>query len=184
MALASPAWAADLLHVWFHVLKPAQWYKRDDAVDAMLARRFARRVGPFSYLSADRFLTNRDTARAAILLFDQIPRNCFRGSPAAFAADPLARALSRAAIARGWHRGLPKGQAQFVLLPLMHSEHAEDQRASLHRFAELGDARNLRFAREHARMIFRFGRFPHRNAVLGRRSSAAEQKAIAAGNVW
>lgn len=177
-------WAQDLLHTWFHVLKPAQWYGRDDKVDALLKRRYAALVGPLSYRPSAEFLSDRDTARAAILLFDQIPRNCFRGSAASFATDPLARELTCAAIARGWHRGLPKGQAQFVLLPLMHSEHAADQRESLRRFAELGDPSNLRFARDHARMIFRFGRFPHRNAVLGRISTRAEKRAVAAGNAW
>lgn len=177
-------WAADLLHVWFHVLRPAQWYRGGEAVDALLATRFAHLVGPLSFRPAGEFLTDPDTARAAILLFDQVPRNCFRGSPDAFATDALARALTHGAIARGWHRGLPKGHAQFVLLPLMHSEDPADQRESLRRFAELGDANNLAFARAHSRMIFRFGRFPHRNAVLGRSSNAAEQRAIAAGNAW
>lgn len=181
---ANRPWAADLLHTWFHVLRPAQWYARSDAVDAMLARRYAPLVAPLSYRPAHAFLADPDTARAAILLFDQIPRNVFRGNAAAFATDPLARDLAYGAIARGWHRGLPKGHAQFVMLPLMHSEQAADQRESLRRFAELGAGDNLRFARAHARMIFRFCRFPHRNAALGRQSTQAELRAIAAGNVW
>jgi uncharacterized protein (DUF924 family) len=177
-------WAADLLHTWFHVLRPAQWYGRSDPVDALLTRRFAPLVGPQSTRPARDFLTDPLTARAAILLFDQIPRNCFRDGPGAFAFDPLARALAHGAVARGWHRGLPKGQAQFVLLPLMHSELRADQRESLRRFAQLGDPFNLRFARAHAAMVLRFGRFPHRNAVLGRSSTPAELRAVAAGNAW
>lgn len=177
-------WAADLLHTWFHRLHPQQWYGRNEAVDALLRDRFAHLTGPLSFRPAEEFLRDPDTVRAAILLFDQIPRNCFRDSPQAFAFDPLARELTRGAIARGWHRDLPKGHAQFVLLPLMHSEHPADQRESLRRFAELGDPSNLRFARAHARMVFRFGRFPHRNAVLGRSSTPAELRAIAAGNAW
>lgn len=184
MALVVRPWAADLLHTWFHTLRPAQWYRGGEAVDALLRARFAPLVGPMSYRPANEFLTDPKTARAAILLFDQVPRNCFRDSPEAFATDGLARELTHGAVARGWHRDLPKGHAQFVLLPLMHSENRADQRESLRRFAELGDPSNLGFARAHARMIFRFGRFPHRNAVLGRASSAAEKRAIAAGNAW
>ncbi|MFM5884843.1 MAG: DUF924 family protein [Novosphingobium sp.] len=177
-------WAADLLHLWFHVLRPAQWYGGGTAVDDLLTRRFAPLVGPMSYRPAETFLTDAQSARAAILLFDQVPRNCFRGSAEAFAFDPLARELAHGAIARGWHLGLPRGHAQFVLLPLMHSESRADQRESLRRFAELGDPSNLRFARAHAAMVLRFGRFPHRNAVLGRVTTPAEQRAIAAGNAW
>lgn len=184
MGLAARPWAADLLHVWFHTLRPAQWYRGGEAVDDLLRRRFAPLVGPLSYRPAAEFLADADTARAAILLFDQVPRNCFRGSPDAFATDALARELTHGAVARGWHRGLPKGHAQFVLLPLMHSENRADQRESLRRFAELGDPANLRFARAHARMIFRFGRFPHRNAVLGRPSTPREVRAVAEGNAW
>lgn len=184
MGLAVRPWAADLLHFWFHTLRPAQWYRGGEAVDALLARRFAPLVGPLSFRPAGEYLTDPHTARAAILLFDQVPRNCFRGSEDAFATDALARELTYGAVARGWHGGLPKDHAQFVLLPLMHSENAADQRESLRQFAKLRDPLNLRFARAHAAMIFRFGRFPHRNAVLGRTSTPAEDRAVAAGNAW
>lgn len=184
MGLAARPWAADLLHTWFRTLRPAQWYRGGEAVDALLRARFAPLVGPMSYRPAHDFLTDPDTARAAILLFDQVPRNCFRGTAEAFATDALARELTHGAIKRGWHRALPRGHAQFVLLPLMHSEAAADQRESLRRFAALGDPGNLRFARAHARMVFRFGRFPHRNTVLGRPSTPAEERAVAAGNAW
>lgn len=184
MAAAVQPWAANLLYTWFGVLKPRQWYGRDDALDAMLRRRFAPFVAPLARRSAADFLTDPLTARAAILLFDQIPRNAFRGGSRAFATDPLARTIARGAVARGWHRGLARGQAQFVLLPLMHSERIADQRESLCRFAALGNYRNLQFARDHAAMIARFGRFPHRNDVLGRKSTPAEQRAVAAGHAW
>ena len=83
-----------------------------------------------------------------------------------------------------YYHGSAKAERQFLYMPLMHSERIADERLSLRLFAALGDASTLAFARSHARMIARFGRFPHRNAVLGRRSTAAERRAVEAGNAW
>ena len=131
-----------------------------------------------------RFLSGPVEARAAILLFDQVPRNAFRNSPLAFAFDTKAAAIARAAVPSGWLRGLSVEQRQFLLMPLMHSERIADQRESMRRFTALGSPAIRSFALAHYRMVARFGRFPHRNAVLGRRSTRAEQRAIAAGNHW
>jgi uncharacterized protein (DUF924 family) len=176
-------WAAELLHVWFQVLRPADWWGGSAEIDAMLRRRFARELEALGHRPAREFLTDATTARAAILLFDQIPRNVHRGSPAAFAWDPLARAIARGAIARGWDMAAPRRERQFVYMPLMHSEAIADQLASRAIFATRAPA-NLGFARAHYRMIARFGRFPHRNGVLARASSAAEEAAVAAGFSW
>ncbi|GMM93660.1 DUF924 family protein [Qipengyuania sp. MTN3-11] len=176
-------WARDLLHCWFHKLDPADWFGASESVDALLRRRFGRWLVPFGHRPPDEFLTDRPTARAAILLFDQLPRNLFRDDPRAFGWDRQAVALSRGAIRRGWHRGLYAQEAQFVLMPLMHSETIADQRLSLALFARYAPA-SLPFARSHHRMIARFGRFPHRNNVLGRDSTQAEERAVAAGFDW
>lgn len=184
MAAAPQGWAAGLLHFWFHRLRPPQWFARDDAVDAVLRRRFAPLVRDLSRQPLRKFLRDPLTARAAVLLFDQVPRNSFRDSAQAFAADRLAAAITRAALKRGWHRRLTRVQRQFLLLPLMHSEAIADQRLSLRHFAANGDAGRKGFARSHYRMVARFGRFPHRNAVLGRRSTTAEERAVASGNAW
>ena len=119
-----------------------------------------------------------------MLLFDQLPRNLYRGSPRAYAFDPLARAIAKGALARRWDAALTPAQRQFLAMPLMHSEHIADQRRSLAVYARLGARYGWPFAVSHHRMIARFGRFPHRNAVLGRRSSAAEERAVAAGFRW
>ena len=177
-------WAADILHLWFHRLRPAQWFGRSDAVDALLAMRFGKRLRAFSHRPAKDFLRDTATARAAILLFDQCPRNLYRGTPKAFATDPLARALCRAATRKGWDKRLSLHAAQFLLMPLMHSENRADQALSARKFTALGNASITRFARDHAAMVRRFGRFPHRNDVLGRNSTAAERKAVAAGHSW
>jgi uncharacterized protein (DUF924 family) len=184
VSLASRRWAAELLHFWFHELTPAQWFGRSCAVDAALRRRFGRDLAALRRRPAREFLRDRTTARAAILLFDQIPRNLYRGDPRAFATDSLAGVIARSALARGWARGLSRPERQFIGMPLMHSEDIVDQRRSLRFYVDLGDAEVLKFARSHHRMIARFGRFPHRNSVLGRQSTAAELRAVAAGNAW
>lgn len=173
-----------MLHHWFHELRPDQWFERNDAVDAALRRRFGRAVTALGHRPAGDFLRDPLTARAAVLLFDQVPRNLFRGSARAFAYDPLARAIAKGILAKGWDRALPGPARHFVYMPLMHSEDIADQRQCLIRFTALGDSFTLRFARDHYRMIARFGRFPHRNPALGRLSTAAETRAVAAGNAW
>lgn len=184
MTAARQAWAAELLHFWFHRLRPNQWFARNDKVDAALRRRFARDLAMLGKRPARAFLRDPLTARAAVLLFDQMPRNLFRDDGRAFAYDPLARAIAKGALAKGWDRRLDKEERHFLYMSLMHSEQVADQRWALRLFARLGDARSFIFCRDHARMIERFGRFPHRNAVLGRRSTRAEKRAVAAGNAW
>ncbi|MGX7896420.1 DUF924 family protein [Tsuneonella sp. HG222] len=184
MTAARRAWAADLLHFWFHVLEPGEQFASPPAVDEELRRRYGRLWQALRHQPAATFLSNPDTARAAILLFDQVPRNIHRESPLAFASDPLARRLVTQALHRGWASGLSTEERQFLLMPLMHSEYILDQRESLARFTALGDPQITAFASAHHRMIARFGRFPHRNAVLGRKSTPAEKRAVAQGFAW
>lgn len=183
MPLAHRPWAADLLHVWFHQLGADDWFGGSDAVDLLLRERFERWLHALGHRPAGEFLRDPATARAAILLFDQIPRNLYRGTAQAFAWDPLALALTHGMIARGWHLGLPQQAKQFLLMPLMHSERIADQRLSLALFVRHAPA-SLSFARSHYRMIARFGRYPHRNEALGRETTPAEQRAIEAGFSW
>jgi len=184
--LAAPQrrWAAELLHVWFHRLAPPQWFAPDPLVDILLRRRFSRELRSLRRRPAKEFLTDPQGALAAVLLFDQLPRNLHRGTPRAFATDALARAITHGALARGWDRQLSPPQRQFLAMPLMHSERIADQRLSLAYFTRLGARFGAPFARAHYRAVARFGRFPHRNAVLGRRSSLAEIAAVEGGSRW
>ena len=184
MATAQRFWAADLLHFWFHELRPDQWFGRSDIVDEALRRRFGRWLEPLGGRPASTFLRDPLTARAAVLLFDQVPRNLFRDDARAFAHDAKALEIAKGIMGRGGDRGLPKEARHFIYMPLMHSEAIADQAECLRRCGGLGDANVLGFARAHYRMIARFGRFPHRNAMLGRKSSTAEERAVAAGNAW
>ncbi|ABC64430.1 DUF924 family protein [Erythrobacter litoralis] len=183
MTLAPRGWAAHLLHTWFHELGPADWFGGSDAVDALLERRFARYWHALRQRPAREFLTNSDLALASVLLFDQIPRNLFRDNPRAFASDPLARSITHGALDRGWHRLMSSDEVQFLAMPLMHSEDVLDQQICCRIFARRVSGA-LSFARNHRAMIERFGRFPHRNEVLGRETTAKEQRAIEAGFSW
>ncbi len=184
MAALTRRWAADLMHVWFHRLGPEDWFGGSAALDDLLRRRFEELLKTMSARPIAEFLDGPRVALASVLLFDQLPRNLYRDDPAAYGFDPKARAICHAALDRNWHQALVPAERQFLGMPLMHSERIADQRRSLGYFRRFADRSAFAFARSHHRMIARFGRFPHRNAVLGRTSTSAEKAAIAAGYAW
>nr|WP_237392332.1 DUF924 family protein [Aurantiacibacter rhizosphaerae] len=182
--MAYRPWAADLLHFWFHELSPRDWWNGSEEIDAKIEKRFRPWLEALYLCPPGSFLSDPQLALAAVLLFDQVPRNSFRDDPRAFATDPLARAITHGALHRGYLAMLRREQRQFLVMPLMHSEDMADHRISLRLFTWINGGANLPFARSHARMIARFGRYPHRNKVLGRTSSAAEKRAVEAGFAW
>jgi uncharacterized protein (DUF924 family) len=184
MSAAPRRWAAELLHFWFHRLGPKDWFGRSGEVDAELRRRFEPELLSLQTQSPATFLGDALTARAAVLLFDQLPRNLYRGSADAFAFDSLALEICYGALERGYDAGLDRSGRQFLGLPLMHSEDMFDQLNSMAYFTALQSSFIRGFALSHYRMIARFGRYPHRNKVLGRKSTEAELRAIAAGHSW
>jgi uncharacterized protein (DUF924 family) len=111
---------------------------------------------------------------AAVIVLDQFPRNMFRDSARAFAGDPMARHLAREAVQRGFDAGLADEQRLFMYLPFEHSEDREDQALSCELIGNIGNDYWTKYAQAHKEIIDRFGRFPHRNAVLGRTSTRAE----------
>ena len=158
-----------------------RWYAKNDAFDAEIRARFvpayeAARDGALaSWEDSD------DGMLALILLLDQFPRNLFRNDPRAFATDAAACALAKRAIDRGVGDRVDPQLRQFVYMPLMHSEEFADQEHCCALFRATGDADNMKYADIHADIIRRFGRFPHRNAVLGRDTTAEEQAFLDAG---
>lgn len=184
MTRASRRWAGELLHFWFHSLTPRDWFRGSAQLDRDIEKRFRPELEALFVMPPASFASDPASALAAVLLFDQMPRNIYRGTPHAFATDPLARAIAHQAFERGFDTGLSGSQAQFLAMPLMHSEAIADQRRSLELFRRINQGRNFAFARSHYRMIARFGRFPHRNAVLGRKTTPAEKRAIAQGFAW
>ena len=127
------------------------------------------------------FLDDADTALAGVVLFDQFPRNMFRGHADQFSTDHLALAVAKAAIERGYDDGMAQERRGFLYMPFQHSENRQDQTQALLLFSALGDAKQLHYARLHHDVIERFGRFPHRNKILGRKPTAMES---AAGDVF
>ena len=175
----APEWADDVLSFWFG-LEPERWWKADPDLDEQIRDRFAELWEEKRQLPASEFLGSPREALAAVVLFDQFPRNMFRGHADQFSTDPLALAIARAAVDRGMDGRLGKQERGFLYMPFQHSEDLDDQRRSLLLFTDLGDDYQLGFARKHHDVIARFGRFPHRNAVLGRSPRADE---VAAGDV-
>jgi len=183
MTAASRPWARELLRVWFHDLGTRDWFGGGDGVDAMLQRRFEVDLQRLAHRPAYEFTKEPQVALAAILLFDQIPRNLYRDTANAFAYDPLTLQLTHHLIAKGWLSRFDRHERQFALMPLMHSENIADQRLAVRLFARYAPAA-FPFARSHHKMIARFGRFSHRNPILGRQSTAAEKRAVEAGFSW
>ena len=156
------------------------WWKPDPAFDAEIRERFETLWSEQREHVPEHFLGSADEALAAVILFDQFPRNMFRGHADEFASDPLARAIAQGAIDRGHDDGMTPDRRGFLYMPFQHSEELRDQIRSLLLFTALGDAEMLRYARLHHGVIECFGRFPHRNAMLGRKPTAVE---AAAGDV-
>lgn len=172
-------WPQEVLDFWFG-LAPEQWWKADPELDRAVTERFGKLWEEQRQLPAETFLTSPEEALAAVILFDQFPRNMFRGHADSFATDHLALALAKGTIDRGYDDALTPQQRGFLYMPFQHSEALDDQLRSVGLFTALGDAGQLRYAQLHHDVIDRFGRFPHRNAMLGRKPRADEP---AAGNV-
>jgi uncharacterized protein (DUF924 family) len=171
--------AGDVLAYW-RALGPKRWFVRDVVVDDEIRAKF---LGLYTAAVAGSLGPWEDDASGAlahILVLDQFPRNMFRGSAAAFAADPLARAAAGRAIERGFDRQAAKAERPFFYLPYMHSEALADQERCLE-LCRAEDAGTLKYAKLHADIIRRFGRFPHRNDVLGRVTTPEEQAFLDGG---
>lgn len=166
--------AREVLDFWFEEVGPARHFAKEDALDAEIADRFGALQRRLLTTEAAGWRDDRDSLFAAVIVLDQFSRNLFRGQVAAFAADPLALELALIGIARGYDRELPPERRAFLYMPLMHSEDAGVARFSLHCFEALGNPVNLKFARDHAEVLGRYGRYPSRNAALGRVSTEAE----------
>ena len=171
-------WAAPILKFWFEELRPAAWFRKDERVDAAIRERFGTLYEELAQLRPEQLTTALEHL-AAVIVLDQFPRNMFRGSPRAFATDALALAISQHAIAAGLDEQLTQQQRLFLCMPFQHSEERAVQALSIEVFTRLGLAENLDYARRHKEIIDRFGRFPHRNAVLGRESTTEELQFVA-----
>ncbi len=164
----------EILRFWFETLKPEDWYRKDPAIDAEITKRFGAIHEALTISVPQDGLAEPEGTLAAILVLDQFPRNMFREDPRAFATDAAALRLAKRAIGEGIDMRLPPEQRAFIYMPFQHSEARDDQVRSIELFTALGAPLNLDFALRHQAIIERFGRFPHRNSVLGRMSTEAE----------
>jgi uncharacterized protein (DUF924 family) len=165
----------DVLDFWFDEVTPEQRFAKDDALDRTITERFGGLRDAVLATGAQDWRDTPEALLAAIILLDQFSRNIHRGEAEAFAADDLARDLTLLAIERGWEPRYTPERRQFLYMPLMHAEDAALQALSVEKFEQLGDEKALAFARDHQDVQARYGRFPSRNAALGRASSPEEQ---------
>jgi uncharacterized protein (DUF924 family) len=164
--------AVEVLRFWFDE-HAKNWFVKDAAFDAEIRSRF---LELHQAAAAGQVMPWADEARsclALVIALDQFPRNMFRGEARAFASDSLARAAARVILERGWDKRMTQSEQLFAYLPFEHSESLEDQALSCELMKDFGEEQ-LRYALRHREIIQRFGRFPHRNGVLGRESTAAE----------
>lgn len=167
---------AAILDFWFAPGMEARWFANDPALDRALTERFGQDMVKASDGSLDHWVDSAEGALALVLLLDQLPRNVFRGKREAYSFDSHALAIAEAALLRGHDRALTPLRRRFLYMPFEHSEVLSDQRYCVELFERAGDdPEGLDYARRHMDVIARFGRFPHRNAVMERETSPEEE---------
>jgi uncharacterized protein (DUF924 family) len=166
--------AQEIIEFWFSPRVEKLWFHSTPAFDNELREHYAATYAAACRDELDDWQANALGALALVILFDQIPLNIFRGQPQSFATEARARAVAEKAIARGFDTQLTDPQKGFMYLPYMHSENLTDQDRSVALYTRAGLANHLRFANHHREIVRRFGRFPHRNAILGRQSTPEE----------
>jgi uncharacterized protein (DUF924 family) len=167
LTTSEPPWVGPVLDFWFREIDSRLWFVSSGELDERIRRRFLELHGQIARSGAREFAGAR-TLLAAIIAMDQFSRNMFRGTPRAFSTDTLARRLAEQLIADGLDLSMTAAERYFAYLPFEHSEDREHQALAVQLIEPLGDESWTRFARMHQAAIIRFGRFPHRNRILGR----------------
>lgn len=175
----------DILNFWFVESGPKKWFQKSDAFDAQIRTRFedsavalARQTSDGPHIWEDR----PDSTLALIIALDQFPRNMYRDTPAAFAWDSLARDVSDRMVDKGWDLKINQDRRAFVYMPYMHAEDLNFQNKCVDMMDQrIDDPSNLHHAKAHRQLIEKFGRFPHRNDILGRQSTEEEAQFLADG---
>ncbi len=165
----------DVTTFWFNELEERNWFEKNDEIDRAIRDRFMDTHLALSSYVPQEWRATSESILALIIVLDQLPRNIFRNSPHAFATDPLALREATLAIEKGFDLQTPEERRLFVYLPFEHSERIEDQRRSVALFETLNDDNLMKYALAHRDVIEEYGRFPHRNAILGRVSTPEEE---------
>jgi len=164
----------DILDFWYAPDMRRSWFNSTPELDASIRERFEPLWEAAVRGELDAWRSSPQGCLALAIILDQFPLNMFRGTAKSFSSEGQAIAAAKQAIAQGYDRQIDKAQLAFLYMPLMHSEDLADQDLSVALFAAAGLENNLRFAQHHRDIVRRFGRFPHRNTILGRSSSAEE----------
>jgi uncharacterized protein (DUF924 family) len=172
------SWIEAVNQFWFDDLGPDGWFGGGPRVDAIIRERFGGLRDELKKFPPSGDLLDSNGLVAAVIVFDQFSRNLFRNSSEAYATDPVALGLACHAVDGGLDAPLGLHQRQFLYMPFMHSEDRQMQARSVALFSQLGVAELLGYAQHHQKIVERFGRFPHRNAILGRESTAAERESL------
>ncbi len=163
----------DIIEFWLQA-GPQIWFKKDDAFDQSVKEKFQTLPDQIIEGHYDQWQTNPNGMLASVLALDQFPRNIYRGTARAFAYDDEARKCAKKAIDQCWDQQVSAQLKAFFYLPFMHSEDMNDQRFCLSLYQKAGDKEGIDYARQHLELIEKYGRFPHRNALLGRKSTQEE----------
>ena len=178
--------ANDILQFWFNEAGPSKWYKKSDAFDALVRTNFediaVKLAGETFRKPPHKWETSAESALALIIALDQFPRNMYRATTAAFAWDDLSLGAAKRLVATNHDLKIAQDRRAFIYMPYMHSENLEDQDRCIALCDQrLEDSSTLHHAKEHRKVIARFGRFPHRNETLGRASISEEIKFLKNG---
>lgn len=168
-----------VIKFWFDTLKPGDWFTKSNDLDQDIAKRFGATHLSLAGNIPQEWRGSAETVLALIVVFDQFPRNIYRGTPLAFATDCLALKEAKSAIEAGLDQLVDAKRRPFFYMPFEHSEELSDQDRAVELFSRLGDEEMLRYAHLHRDVIVRYGRFPHRNAILGRENTAEETAYLA-----
>ena len=166
--------ATDILDFWYAEDMRAKWFASNPQLDARIKEKYEQVWDAAVRGELDAWLNQPDGCLALAIILDQFPLNMFRGSAKSFSSEQQAVAVAKHAIGLGYDQLIERAQVAFLYLPLMHSENLADQDLCVQLFSAAGLENHLRFAQHHREIVRRFGRFPHRNAILGRPSSAEE----------
>ncbi len=169
-----PTDVENVLSFWFEESTPKQWFVKDRDFDATIEKRFGQLHTQAARGDLDSWCHSAQGSLALIILLDQFSRNIFRGDPRTFATDAKALDISKVAIANGYDNEVEERARSFFYLPFEHSENITDQERAIELFIKMGNKNLLQWAEKHKVIIERFGRFPHRNDVLGRESTPEE----------
>ena len=164
----------EILNFWFKECKPEQWFKKNENFDQMIENRFSGTIEDAIEGKLDSWEETETGCLALIILLDQLTRNVFRDTPRAFAGDKRALALSQLCYNKDYLTNPDVHRRHFMLMPMMHSENLSVQDAALPLFKIYASGKDYEYAEKHHDIIARFGRFPHRNVILGRKSTNEE----------